>query len=359
MHIWAQTIQTSKTLILAKVGLAKIGLAKVGFRPTILGTPLCHVDFVRAQLRAKMEHRLLLDRVQCAWLILSFCGATRANYYLRTIHPSHDVAIMRVFFKLLDIRGALNLASLPCRLGGVGLQNAVRGAPAAYWSSWADSLHMIRKRHPDVADFITVALSRGEGGPHMEAAARCRGNLVGDDFDPMANRIPASKHGWQQKASRWKTVSWLSRSGQHLHPEQALLRSQQGPMAGLPYTCLPISPETTFQPQEFRVLFLRRLWQPLPMSSFTCRCGRPLDSRGHMVSAVRSDGTARRQCATTSGAALDQSRRRKERTYPELAQPHGRARLVVLGCGGTLVRGVSPILGRTRGDQSQVRAGRS
>ena len=50
-----------------------------------------------------------------------------------------------------------------------------------------------------------------------------------------------------------------------------------------------------------------------------------------MVSPVRSDGTARRQCATVSGAALDQARRRKERTYPELAQQHGRARLVVLG----------------------------
>ena len=50
------------------------------------------------------------------------------------------------------------------------------------------------------------------------------------------------------------------------------------------------------------------------------------------VSPVRSDGTARRQCATISGAALDQARRRKERTYPELAQQHGRARLVVLVC---------------------------
>ena len=51
-----------------------------------------------------------------------------------------------------------------------------------------------------------------------------------------------------------------------------------------------------------------------------------------VVSPVRSDGTARRQSATTNGAALDQARRRKERTYPELVQPHGRARVVVLGC---------------------------
>ena len=47
-----------------------------------------------------------------------------------------------------------------------------------------------------------------------------------------------------------------------------------------------------------------------------------------MVSPVRSDGTVRRQCTATSGAALDQARRQKERTYTELAQPHGRARLV-------------------------------
>ena len=178
-------------------------------------------------------------------------------------------------------------------------------------------------------------------------------------------------------------------------------------MAGLPFTCMPITMESRFQPQELRVLFLRRLWQPLPLSPLTCRCGRPLDFRGHhraacplagvlgrrgfllenaarwacreaggrvttnvrvqdmdllplrqvdnrrlevvvdglplfrgaqlaidttMVSPVRSDGTARRQCAAVSGAALDQARRRKERTYPELAQQHGRARLVVLGC---------------------------
>ena len=51
-----------------------------------------------------------------------------------------------------------------------------------------------------------------------------------------------------------------------------------------------------------------------------------------MVSPVRMDGSARRQCATTDGAAMAQARVRKERTYPELAQAHGRARLVVVAC---------------------------
>ena len=400
---------------------------------------------MKAQLRAKAEeHKILLNRVeamtdlQCAWLILSFCCVTRANYYLRTIQPegseefagAHDTAISKVFNSLLDIRGdqsTFNLANLPCRLGGVGLRNAVRGAQAAYWSSWADSLHMIRKRHLDISDFITVTLGRGGWwASHGSSCAtprkprrigfRCSG--VGrsgrvafrPDFDPAADQFPSlSRNGWQQKASDVVENNFLARSiwPTLAHPEQALLRSQQGPMAGLPFTSLPLCAETTFQSQEFRVLFLRRLWQPLPLSSFTCRCGRPLDSRGHhraarplarvlgrrgfalesaaarvfreaggrvttnvlvqdmdllpfrqvdnrrlevvvnglplfrraqlaidttMVSPVGSDGTPRRQCATTSGAALDQARRRKERTYPELVQPPGRARLVVLGC---------------------------
>ena len=160
-----------------------------------------------------------MSDLQCAWLILSYCCVAWANYHLRTIHPegveefarTHDNAIRAVFNSLLDIRGdqdIFNLASLPCRLGGVGLRNAARGAQAAFWSSWADSLHMIRKRNPDVADFITVSLSRRRGGPHVEAAARCREGLLGvgfdapewgdlargarPDYDPMMDRLPGT-----------------------------------------------------------------------------------------------------------------------------------------------------------------------
>ena len=39
------------------------------------------------------------------------------------------------------------------------------------------------------------------------------------------------------------------------------------------------------------------------------------------------------QCAITDGAAMAQARVQKERTYPELAQAHGWARLVVVGRG--------------------------
>ena len=49
-----------------------------------------------------------------------------------------------------------------------------------------------------------------------------------------------------------------------------------------------------------------------------------------LATALRGDGTARAGSATGPGAALKVVRRRKERTYPELAGEGGRARLVVL-----------------------------
>ena len=42
------------------------------------------------------------------------------------------------------------------------------------------------------------------------------------------------------------------------------------------------------------------------------------------------DGTARRGAASRPGLALEQARRRKEATYPELSGDDGRARLVVI-----------------------------
>ena len=50
-----------------------------------------------------------------------------------------------------------------------------------------------------------------------------------------------------------------------------------------------------------------------------------------MVSPLQRDGTGRRRAADHNGAALDDARRRKERTFPELVGERGRVRLVVLG----------------------------
>ena len=63
--------------------------------------------------------------------------------------------------------------------------------------------------------------------------------------------------------------------------ERALSSSQGGTMAGLPFICCSVSPQSRFDAQVFRVVLLRSLWCPLPLSGASCRCGRPPDSRGH------------------------------------------------------------------------------
>ena len=63
-------------------------------RVRILGTPLGHPDFVRAQLEcSSTSHQTFLERiptvpdVQSTWLILLHCAQARANYMLRMVRP--------------------------------------------------------------------------------------------------------------------------------------------------------------------------------------------------------------------------------------------------------------------------------
>ena len=66
------------------------------------------------------------------------------------------------------------------------------------------------------------------------------------------------------------------------------------------------------------------------LTVFPCSGGAQLAIDTTLVSALRSDGSARRHAADIDGVALEEARRRKARTYPKLVGPHRRARLVVL-----------------------------
>ena len=112
--------------------------------------------------------------------------------------------------------------------------------------------------------------------------------------------------GWQRVATQdangffLTTAVWQRLSGK----SRALLRSQGGPLAGLPFSCCPSSFHTRFAPQVFRVLFLRRLWFPLPLTKRICGCGRLLDSFGHHRAACANVGVlGRRGFALESAAA--------------------------------------------------------
>ena len=190
-------------------------------------------------------------------------------------------------------RAGMSLAN-----GGLGLRSASRDKVSAYWASWADALPTIRERHPVIADQLCVALQRGDGGPHVVAVAHCRELLITSGFDcpewgdvarglqpgqvaledPM---LGIARRGWQRGAAlhveeQFRTVVVWPR----LHPsEQALLRSQSGPSAGVPFSCVPSSAATRFESQEFRVLLLRRLWCPLPLSASSWPPPRSLSAR--------------------------------------------------------------------------------
>ena len=173
-------------------------------------------------------------------------NSTRANYVLRVVHPelSH---------------------------GWMGLSAPGRGPHCrSRWAGWvsearyarprADTLSMIRARHPTVADDVVITLSANLGGLHWQGANICRRRLQDVGFDAPewgdlsrglrpgqggldeAPEPGAPRHGWQRvaaqeaNASFFRGVVWP-----RLTPsERALSRSQGGPMAGLPFTCCPV-----------------------------------------------------------------------------------------------------------------------
>ena len=55
---------------------------------------------------------------------------------------------------------AQSIATLPMRLGGLGLPSAARMSPAACWASWADALPMLQARLPQVTANIVGGLER-------------------------------------------------------------------------------------------------------------------------------------------------------------------------------------------------------
>ena len=147
----------------------------------VLGTP---VGDDESEERISKEQHLWraiawVPDLQCAWQIILQCAGPRCHHYLRTLPPSqsewyarhHDEGMMLAMEQLLGgLPGdevqqaeAKVIATMPMRLGGLGLRSADRMAHAAYWASWADALHMIAGRLPEVANRVVVD-ELNEGG---------------------------------------------------------------------------------------------------------------------------------------------------------------------------------------------------
>ena len=120
------------------------------------------------------------------------------------------------------------------------------------------------------------------------------GKLLTRQKPRMQIRTSPGRDGRQPRLAWWSPVS---------DAEGALLRSQGGPLASAPFLSFPMSRFARLEPQALRVLFLRRLRLPLPLTARACRCGRPLDALGHHRSACAVAGTLGREGFPLENAA--------------------------------------------------------
>ena len=201
-------------------------------------------------------------------------------------------------------------ATVPLSLGGLGLRSAQRTRIPAFWASWADSLAMIRQRHPDVAVQLVHQLEGHPDTPCLQAAADATRSIHGvrgfvppswealshgvrpellqpDEFEPGCQR-----GGWQHEAVSRVEVQFRDENlfNRLDNASKALVRSQGGVGAGLAFSTCPLCRVTRLEPHLFRVLLLRRLRLPFSLSGRSCRCGLPLDSSGHHRAACARAG---------------------------------------------------------------------
>ena len=159
---------------------------------------------------------------------------------------------------------------------------------------------MLQRRRASLGSLGQVSPRMHRIWPHC----LCPLEVVGFEAPPGRRKphIPC----WQFEASTSVENSFFLHSiVPRSSPAQcALLRSQGGPFSGLPFIVFPTSMHQRFDSVLFRVLLFRRLRLPLPLSSRTCRCGRPLDVLGHHRAACSTSGVlGRRGFALESAAA--------------------------------------------------------
>ena len=114
---------------------------------------------------------------------------------------------------------------------------------------------------------------------------------------PSSRSIPpcGSHHrGWQQTGVTQVHRRFRTELQATLDPAgQAMLESQSGPFASRVFTTVPYTADFTYPSHLFRVLLLRRLRLPLPLTARACRCRRALDPLGDHRAACPRSGALR------------------------------------------------------------------
>ena len=136
---------------------------------------------------------------------------------------------------------------------------------------------MIHARHPDVATMILHGLNHEAQGPNVRGVADAVRMLTGVEgfkppswealldgarpppHDPEDHEPGGTRGGWQHEAASQVERNFRDR---RLMPvmsrvDQALLRSQSGPFAGMALSAAPTNALSRISPQLFRVKLLR------------------------------------------------------------------------------------------------------
>ena len=131
-----------------------------------------------------------VNDTQSAFLLLSMCGATRANFWLRAVRPKDTEDLARrhdenVWACLREILGTLHasaaahvLSTLSLSAGSLGLVSAVRVRAAAHWASWANFLRMVKQRNPRTARMTIRQLEADDPVSCFVAVNKCRRMLM-------------------------------------------------------------------------------------------------------------------------------------------------------------------------------------
>ena len=168
---------------------------------------------------------------------------------------------------------ARHIATLPMRLGGLGLRAATRTAPGAFWVSWADVLHMIDKRRFGPKWFRRTT--------NMGRVARWRETSL-LFFLSAPSQVSGSMCGSTTRLSL--PNSTFGRRG-----TCSVVPTHSGPASCAVLHGARTGPEFKLAPDLFRTLVLERMRLPLPMSEAHCECGLPLDVQGrHRAACPRS-----------------------------------------------------------------------
>ena len=251
----------------------------------------------------------------------------------------HDWNVIECLASILHLsrdhlqQKAIPSLSLPLALGGLGVGGSWRIRDAAHWGSWADCLEMVRVRHLMSAEDIIGGMMDG-GSVCLSAVELSATRLreVGVEIPPwealaqgfrlqveVADREPSDMgHCWQKHAADTVQAHHREHSVFPLltRPERAAVRSQSGPPAAVPFTAIPVHRVSRIDPKPFRILLLRRLRMPLPLSVRTCWCGRLLDVLGHHRAACGTAGVlGRREVRRGECGGPDLPRRWSPRVY--------------------------------------------